>query len=97
MSSEEIYIKDELVSPDWMDKDFFEMVLRQSEEDSQLKVSETVLTSHLQNTNLLYSPRFQLLRLSQLLEKMITFPASFTELRSITQNQQISQKLNQLF
>lgn len=32
------YNEDELVNPDWMDKDFFEMVLKKSENDSLLKV-----------------------------------------------------------
>lgn len=33
------YNEDELVNPDWMDKDFFEMVLRKSENDLLLKVN----------------------------------------------------------
>lgn len=38
MSSEEDYLKDELVTPSWMDKAFLEMVLRQSEHEVLLKV-----------------------------------------------------------
>lgn len=33
-----VYNDDELVSPDWMNQEFFEMVLRKSEEDNLLKV-----------------------------------------------------------
>lgn len=43
MGSENIvYNDDELVNPDWMDKDFFEMVLRKSEEDNLLKVTNQI-------------------------------------------------------
>lgn len=38
------YNEDELVNPDWMDKDFFEMVLRKSEADSLLKVHFSLYT-----------------------------------------------------
>lgn len=36
--TDEIYNADELISPDWMDRDFFEKVLRQSEQDQTIKV-----------------------------------------------------------
>lgn len=42
MGSDIVYNDDELVNPDWMDKDFFEMVLRKSEEDNSLKVKTKI-------------------------------------------------------
>lgn len=41
--TEELYNADELISPDWMDKDFFEKVLRKSEDDQSIKVCDPQL------------------------------------------------------
>lgn len=77
MSSETDYFKDELVAPDWMNKDFFEMVLRQSENDSLLMVCtrcKSLVKFSYYNFN-----RFQIMKLTQLLVKMTTFPVTSTE------------------
>lgn len=36
----EEYSADELISPEWMDKDFFEKVLRKSEDDPSIQVCD---------------------------------------------------------